>query len=241
MLMVSLLSYPLRFIPRRTVVPILRGPLRGKKWIVGSFVHRCWLGSYEIDFQRALAKDVKPGGVFYDVGANVGFYSLLASKLIFPGRVYAFEPMRENIPYLRSHLELNRVKNVELLEIAVSDECGFASFTKEASRAMGHLEPGGSASVRTYTLDALIHENRTAPPDYIKMDIEGGEFRALVGAKDCFARFRPTLFLATHGKDVHEDCCRLLESWQYTVKARPSGQDRAEVVAHPKTKFEPVN
>jgi FkbM family methyltransferase len=191
------------------------------------------LGSYEIDFQRALAKEVKPGGVFYDIGANVGFYSLLASKLVFPGRVYAFEPLAENVQYLRSHIELNHVQNVEVFEVAVSDECGLASFVAETSRAMGHLEPGGSASVRTYTLDALIHENRVAPPNYIKMDIEGAEFRALLGAKECFERFRPTLFLATHGKDVHEDCCRLLVSWHYTLKTRSSGPDRAELVARP--------
>ena len=97
-LMQRLLRYPLRLIPRETVVPIIRGPLRGRKWIVGSFLHRCWLGSYEIEFQKALAKEIKRGGVFYDVGANVGFYSLLASKLIFPGRIYAFEPMTANIP-----------------------------------------------------------------------------------------------------------------------------------------------
>jgi len=86
-------------------------------------------------------------------------------------------------------------------------------------------------------LDALIRENRTAPPNYIKMDIEGAEFRALLGAKECFARFRPTLFLATHGGDVHIDCCRLLESWHYTLEtSRQTDLDRAEVVARPKDK-----
>ena len=100
-LMQRSLLYPLRLIPRETVVPITRGPLRGGK-IMGSFIHRCWLGSYEIEFQKAPGKKVKPGGVFY-------------------------------IPYFRAHEELNRVDNVEVLEVAVCDVCGFASFPPRQS------------------------------------------------------------------------------------------------------------
>jgi FkbM family methyltransferase len=230
----KVLYYPLRLIPQGSVVRIIRGPLRGKKWIVGSSIHRCWLGHYEIDFQRALSRELRPESVFYDIGANVGFYSLLAAKLIFPGRVYAFEPLPQNVHYLRSHIQLNQLRNVEVFEVAISDECGSASFATEESRAMGHLERAGNVCVQSCTVDGLIHENKAAPPQYIKMDVEGAEFRALVGGQACFARFKPTLFLATHGKDVHEACCRLLESWQYDLEVCSRGPDRAEVVARPK-------
>jgi len=80
-------------IPRSVRVPILQGPLRGKCWIVGSATHGCWLGSYEAVKQSAFAASVKAGGVTYDVGANVGFYTLLASALAGPrGHVFASSP-----------------------------------------------------------------------------------------------------------------------------------------------------
>jgi FkbM family methyltransferase len=227
--------YPLRIIPRGIALPILYGPLRGRKWIVGSFLHRCWLGGYELEFQRRLAAEIKPGGVFYDIGANVGFYSLLASTLIGSGRVYAFEPLPANLGYLRKHLELNRLRNVEVLEMAISDKCGTASFATESSGGMGYLEPDGNLSVAIATLDALVLAGRIAPPDYIKMDIEGGEFGALLGGRECFSRFKPVLFLATHGEKVHDDCCRLLDSWDYEMQTvRRPAYDRAEVMARPR-------
>lgn len=230
----KIIRYPFRLLPHGIAVPILRGPLRGKKWIVGSYLHRCWLGSYELEFQKCLAREVRPGGVFYDIGANVGFYSLLAAVLIGAGQVYAFEPLPANLRYLRKHLELNRAQNVKVFEMAISDERGMVSFATEETRGMGHLQPGGNASVQTSTLDALLCEQKIAAPDYIKMDIEGAEFRALLGAKDCFSRYGPTLFLATHGREVHDDCCRLLHSWRYETQIlEQSAPDRAELVARP--------
>src|SRR5260370_37933500 len=88
---------------------------------------------------------------------------------------------------------------------------------------MGRIGTGGSRRVQTSTLDALLQESRIAPPDFIKMDIEGAEFLALRGASACFARYQPKLFLATPGRDVHDHCCKLLKSWgcqyQYTSRA----------------------
>jgi FkbM family methyltransferase len=210
-----IVRYPFRILPRDIAVPILQGPLRGKKWIVGSHLHGCWLGSYELEMQKRVAKEVKRGGVFYDIGANVGFYSILAATLSDPGLVYAFEPVPTNLVYLRKHLELNRIHNVEIFDMAISDEVGRAFFEVEDSRAMGRLCESGCLGVRTSTLDALLREKKVPPPDCIKMDIEGEEFHALLGAKNCFARYRPKLLLATHGRDVHDQCCQILQSWQY--------------------------
>jgi hypothetical protein len=135
--------YPLRILPRTMTVPILQGPLRGKKWIVGSQRHAFWLGSYEPQMQSLIAREVKPDAVFYDVGANVGFYSLLASILVDPGKVFAFEPLPSNIVYLCRHLALNAVKNVEVFELAICDQVGASSFEEEGTGAMGRLKTMG--------------------------------------------------------------------------------------------------
>ena len=230
-----IVRYPFKLIPRDLVLPVLQGPLRGQKWIVGSHLHGCWLGSYEWKLQKSIAQELEPGSVFYDVGANVGFYSLLgALRVGRAGRVFAFEPLPANAALLRQHLAMNRVRNVEMFELAISGHSGTASFAGEATRAMGKLASDGNVTVQTATLDALIAEGRIAPPSAVKMDIEGAEFGALQGAARCFAEFRPKLFLATHGKAVHDQCCALLASWgyQWAGLARESGE-RAELLAQP--------
>jgi FkbM family methyltransferase len=225
--------FPFRLIPPDLAVPVLQGPLRGKKWIVGSHLHGCWLGSYEWELQKRLAGQIESGSVFFDVGANVGFYSLLGSLRVgAEGRVYAFEPLPSNAAFLRKHLAMNRIRNVEIFETAISDQSGTASFSSESTRAMGKLSAAGTVTVTTSTLDDLIAEGKIVPPSCIKMDIEGAEFRALSGARRCFELYRPKLFLATHGKLVHDQCCQLLSSWDYqwTYLSRES-EERAELFA----------
>jgi FkbM family methyltransferase len=224
--------YPLKMLPRGMVVPILQGPLKGKKWIIGSQRHAFWLGSYEPHIQKLMAQEVERSGVFYDVGANVGFYSLLASTLIEHGQVFAFEPLPANVYYLRRHLELNRIRNVEVFEVAISDQVGTSFFQAEETRAMGRLEADGNCQVATTTLDSLIFAKEIAPPSCVKMDVEGAELQALLGARACFEKYKPKLFLATHGKEVHEECCRLLQSWHFEVRLIGTpGEDRAEILA----------
>src|SRR3989454_7017615 len=96
------LRWPLRFVPRELAVPIRQGALRGKRWVVGSSTHGCWLGSYEYTKRKLFESYVIAGDVVYDIGANVGFYTLLASVLVGRGgQVVAIEPLPRNIAYLR--------------------------------------------------------------------------------------------------------------------------------------------
>jgi hypothetical protein len=74
----KILRLPLSLIPREAEVRILRGPLRGMKWIKGSGPNAYWFGTFEVARVRAFANRVTQGAVVYDVGANVGIYSLLA-------------------------------------------------------------------------------------------------------------------------------------------------------------------
>jgi FkbM family methyltransferase len=226
--------YPLRILPKALVVPILQGPARGKKWIVGSQRHAFWLGSYEPKMQKVIAREVRAGGVFYDVGANVGFYSLLASLLVGPGKVFAFEPLPGNVTYLRRHLMLNAINNVEVFELAICDQVGTSFFEAEETGAMGHLQANGKFQVATSTLDSLLQEEKVAPPNYVKMDIEGTELNALQGGKNCFQRYKPVLFLATHGMEVSRECCELLRSWDYELRSiGQMSEGRAEILARP--------
>jgi hypothetical protein len=157
MLIGKLLRAPLRLIPAGTVVPILRGTLRGKKWTVGYATHGCWLGSYEYAKQKVLERGIKAGQVVYDIGANSGFCPLLAGVIVGEtGHVYSFEPIPENPRELRKHLEMNRMQNCTVIDGAVSATEGKAVFDPSGNRLIGHLAASGSPRVRTLTLDGQV-------------------------------------------------------------------------------------
>jgi len=213
-----LMRLPLKLIPTNAVLPILQGRLKGKKWIAGSSNHGCWLGSYEHSKRIVFERTVTEGSTCFDVGAHVGFYTLLASELVGPkGRVFAFEPLPRNVAYLRRHLELNRTGNVTVFEAAVSDSAGQASFEEAESSLMGRLSPGGGLRVKTLALDGLLSKGEIPSPNFIKIDAEGAEMHVLTGAQRLLADARPTIFLATHSPELHRQCCDLLTSAGYSL------------------------
>lgn len=225
---------PLKLIPRNLALPILRGALRGKKWVTGSSDHGCWLGSYEYHKQKLFTRTVLPGDVVFDIGAHVGFYTLLASVLVREsGQVVAFEPMPDNLRYLREHLQLNQIANVKVIGAAVSDFIGQAGFRIGATSTQGTLSESGGLEVETVTLDHLIATGKTPIPRVIKMDIEGGETRALLGAINLLKTHHPTIFLATHGRDLHQQCCDFLSAIGYRLQAITGGSvaDTDEIIA----------
>jgi FkbM family methyltransferase len=229
----QLLRFPLKVIPPATIMPILQGKLRGKKWIVGSGQHGSWLGSYEYDKQILFQQIVTEGSVVYDVGAHSGFYTLLASVLVgTSGKVVAFEPHPRNLRYLKDHLQLNHIQNVTVIEAALSDSCGEMFF--EGSAFLGHLSSQGDIQVKTVAIDELINREQIPIPDFIKIDVEGAELLALSGAKQTLSKVHPTIILATHGAEVHQQCCDFLTSLGYSLKAINGGsiQESDELVAY---------
>jgi FkbM family methyltransferase len=230
-----LIRSPLALIPADATLPVLQGRLRGKKWIVGSSIHGCWLGSYEYGVQQCFGELIKSGDIVFDIGANVGFYTLLASVLVGPtGKVFSFEPVRRNIVYLRKHLQLNSIRNVSVVECAISDRSGTALFDEGPSSSMGCLSAMGSLSVATATLDELFSSAEISAPNYIKIDVEGAEAQVLAGAKRLLEDFHPTLFLSTHGIEPHTQCCRFLNDLGYEVSAvdkKSSIEDAEEILA----------
>lgn len=215
----QLLRLPLRLIPKGMVLPILQGRLRGKKWIVGAGEHGYWLGSYELCKREAFEGLITPGSVVFDIGANVGYYSLLAAVLAGKeGRVYAFEPLPRNINYLRRHVSLNKMRNIEVIEAAVSDHEGEGSFDLGASTAMGHLAEVGEIKVRMVCLDGLFKAGEIQAPDFIKIDVEGAEAAVVRGAFKLLQTYQPLLFLDTHNRSAHEETIAFLKKLGYSFE-----------------------
>jgi FkbM family methyltransferase len=188
----------LRLVPADTRVRILQGPLRGARWIAGASTAGCWLGSYERAVQDAMVAMVARGDTVYDVGANVGFFTLLASRLVgAAGRVYAFEPIPETAWMLRRHVEMNHAENVQVVEAAVSDEAGELRFIANGSKST--RSASGTVVVRAVVIDEMYRRGDIGLPSLVKMDVEGWESAALRGMRGVLAAAHPKLLIEFHG------------------------------------------
>jgi FkbM family methyltransferase len=229
------LRLPLRLIPKEAEVRILQGPLRGKRWIAGSSIHGCWLGSYEAAKQRKIVELVRPGMVCWDVGANVGFYTLFLAELVgTSGRVFAFEPVPRNVELLRRHVEMNRCRTAQIFPCALGDLDGEVKFSPGPNASMGRIAAEGPLTVPCFRADTLLATGEVEAPDVIKIDVEGAEADVLRGARGMLER-HPVIFLATHGRTVHRECVGLLLASGYEVHAldggSPEGTDEVLAVS----------
>lgn len=142
--------------------------------------------NHEPEVIALLHRYLEPGAVFYDIGANIGLHSLIASEIVGPaGRVLAFEPGEINLKYFRRTLE-NGVPNVSLHEFAIGATDETRIFDVRGGAMSGKLIVAGEkaidpVSVQVRSIDSLVAEGYPRP-DVIKIDIEGGEADALLGA-----------------------------------------------------------
>jgi FkbM family methyltransferase len=236
-LLKKLIRIPLRWISPETEVSILIGKLRGKKWIVGSGIPAQWIGYYESGQGILFAKACKDGGVVYDIGAHVGYYSLLAASSVgSSGSVYAFEPLPRNIAFLEQHKQLNNMNSINIFQVAVSDKFGEANFDIGTSNFQGALTEGKDTDkliVKTIKLDDFVSENGLKPPDVMKIDVEGAEEQVLIGAESLLISCKPIIFLSLHehlNPGVTRKCLDFLEAIGYSVD-EIENESHAEVVA----------
>ena len=230
-----------------SVVSIRSGPLAGYQWKRSHrYVNGYWLGIYELQIQSCLVRELRRGHVFYDVGANAGFFTLLGSQCVGPaGKVFSFEPLPENAASVRSQLELNAITNATVVTAAVTDCAGKIEFCQGQDTSTAHIrQPDESRqTTETLTVDAVTLDEfvRTAPaPDFIKMDIEGAELNALEGAKDLLGSANaPNLLIEFHGEDIQQQAAKLLTHFGYQfcslegIRSRTMPRDRHVLcVAH---------
>ncbi len=143
-------------------------------------------GSYETYVTGLFRKTVKEGDVVVDIGAHVGYYTLLAAKLVGGrGKVFDFEPGPDNYALLTANIKVNGYDNVVAVRKAVSDKSGitklFLSTTSSGEHTICPLESNSNyIMVETTALDEFFRD-KTAPIDVIKIDAEGAEMTILLG------------------------------------------------------------
>lgn len=148
-------------------------------------------GAYEPEVTSAIRSRLTQGSTMVDLGANVGYYSVLAGRMVGPnGRVYAFEPDPDAYSYLCRNINLNHLINVTAEPKAVANTVGPKSFLRPELEG-GHIVDAPlpfATTVQTTTLDDYFASISWPRVDLIKMDIEGGEAGALAGMKELSAR-----------------------------------------------------
>lgn len=174
-------------------------------------------GTYESEVQEVLSRHVEPGQVTFDVGAHLGFFTLLMARLVGDqGRVVSVEPDPYMGPKLESNLKRNGTANVAVVRAAAGAVAGERRFTPGDGGGIGHLAEDGALEVTGTTLDNLA--DRFGAPSLIKVDVEGGELEVLKGAAGLLAApNRPVLVVEVHDSGAQSDAERLLNSLPYDI------------------------
>lgn len=174
-------------------------------------------GQYEDLLEDVIFRLASTSSKFLDIGANMGFYSVGASMIGKNLEVMAFEPNPSIRESLKQNIELNHVeKNIEILEFALSDFIGDATFSVPAFTGSGggslknlHPEEGSPSefSVKVEKLDNL--RSQTFGTDLIKIDVEGAEFQLIKGGIETIRENRPTIVV------------ELLRKWMKPFESTP--------------------
>jgi len=224
--LVEALTRPIRHRDLR----IMRGSMAGVRINLGGSFLRYLTGDAEPEVQEALAELIEPGQTVYDVGANIGFFTILCSRLVGPqGRVYAFEPIPENLVTLRHNIALNNLTNVIVVEQALSASTGTAEMfvspwsafhslnVDGASKRENHGPDGGQITVETITLDEFVQGDDVSAPALVKLDVEGAELLVVAGMRETLRSKQPLLLVEVH--DTKHEYGEFVDSIDYSVRA----------------------
>lgn len=236
--------YARRAFPQRVIATVLPEPVlvdvgefrmyvRLDDWLIGARI--VWNRSYENYVARVMRPLLQPGDVMLDLGANLGYFTLLGAARVGPhGKVIAFEPGAGNCGLIRASIRHNRFQNIVLHQKAVADRAGYVGLELEGSNGkIVRDAPPELANVETVALDAVLaNEPRIT---LVKMDIEGAEGLALRGMQQLIARHRPRIFAEFHPSALRQVSGMAPEHYLSALRA-PGYElfviDRAEGLSH---------
>ncbi len=230
------------------------GPARGF-WIrIEPYLEEQYLtGCPEPRVQEEVLRHLRRGGCFYDVGAHIGYYSLLATRLVGKkGRVVAFEPDPSNVAVLHENLSRNALSEVEVISCAVWDQPGKVAFQRSGTEHPGESSRRGTVvplskelsssriEVEAVTLDVFAQHH--PPPTLIKIDVEGAEIEVLKGARKLISLQRPVWLFEVHHPQATTFLEENLRQNRYKLEWLPKHADfpyPCHLLARPEEKCQP--
>jgi len=165
-------------------------------------LHLFWYGYYEKDTIALWRSLIRKDGIIVDIGANIGYYSVIAAQKATDGLVYAFEPSSKTYAQLLDNIATNGLHNIEALPMAVGAPAGMQPFYVSGpdNTAMSGLREAENFSgitemVNVVSFDEWAAATNITRVDCIKMDIEGAETDALLSMKQTLLQQQPVLFI----------------------------------------------
>jgi FkbM family methyltransferase len=207
-----------RLLPTDMAEVVVRsGPARGLRLLIDPQHEKYyWTGAYERRVQETFEALLRPGDVVWDVGAHIGFFSLLAARQVSEnGVVHAIEPSPTNRHRLEANLRLNKETKVRVHAFAVGRERGRRRLYGDSSTASFAPRDGSAVSVESRTLDELLVE--VGPPHLVKLDVEEAELECLQGGRDLLTRVRPLLVVELHDDADLAEARTLLGEGEYEL------------------------
>jgi FkbM family methyltransferase len=217
-----------------SVIQVAAGDLKGCKLQLNLKTEKSrWLGTYEPELQAALREFLHPGSTVYDVGANIGYITLLmAHNVGTQGRVFAFEALPANVERIQKNIAINNLSNVTIVSGAILDRSAPVSFYVHDSVGMGKAAGSAGRSEEHYkaeisvpglSLDEFVYQQGNPAPAAVKMDIEGGEVLPLPGMQRILKEYHPVMLLELHGPESEKAAWEILTGAGYTLRAMQSG------------------
>ena len=212
-------------VTRNKDMVIPQGPAKGLRFRRGRVPVEYGLGIMEPEVQKVCQFLVQPGMVVFDIGANIGFFTILFGRLVGEkGQVYAFEPFSEAATQANENARLNEMSQIEVVRAAVGSQCGEEEFLLGESSLMGRLSDGRvnhtetvvSEKVPVVTIDHFVLERNHAPPSFVKIDVEGGEVDVLHGMKEVLQQHRPVILCEIHNRN--KEVSHLLREVDYQTQ-----------------------
>ncbi len=192
--------------------------MKGVRWLLGSANPGQALGRYEPEHEAQFIQLLQGSSVLWDVGAHVGWYSMLAAKhLPQNATILSFEPNPKNVNFLERHWLLNGFTQIKVHSIALCNSNGSANYSDNAQQS--HLRAEGEYKVKNARSDDYMDELKTAP-DFLK------------GAERLISINRPQILLSAHGHQKRDQCIDWLEKHEYTIRHLVSNEQQGDYVFH---------
>jgi FkbM family methyltransferase len=180
---------------------------------------------------KLISQELKKGMVCLDLGGNIGYYTLLESKIVGEeGKIISVEPSPQNYHYLKENLDMQNISNVETYNFACGDIDGEINFliskNSNTCRTISDDEPIPKnqkiIKVPIKKLDTFLEENPLPRIDFLRTDVEGYEMQVFEGAKKTIQKHKPMIQIEVHpdylGKSKTKRFLQFLENENYDVK-----------------------
>jgi FkbM family methyltransferase len=201
-------------------------------------------GTWEPNVLQAVTSAVKPGMKVIDIGAHIGYYTLLFAKCVGPsGRVASFEPSPANFAALQKNVQLNHLENVQTFSEAMFSETKEITLniprglTNSGDASINRMDGAMQLRVRAITLDSFCASVGFCP-DFLKLDVEGAEHEVLMGGRETIAHFRPRMLVELHhfdGNLAAHPVPDLLTEWGYEFEWLDRWDMTSHILAVPKS------